>query len=129
MAIKYKVIQRGQPGVAGGGEQKFYASSNVTGKQTLEDLTELIELSSTVSGADIRAVLYALVKVMQKSLSKGQIVELGELGTLRVSISSNGEAKAEDVTASSIKNAKVVFRPGSDIQKLLATLKYEKMGV
>lgn len=56
MAIKYKVIQRGQPGVTGGGDKKYYASANVTGTQTLEDLTELIELSSTVSGADIRAV-------------------------------------------------------------------------
>jgi len=126
MAIKYKVIQRGQPGVAGGGEHKFYASANVTGKQSLEDLTELIELSSTVSGADIRAVLYSLVKVMQKSLSNGQVVELGELGSLRVSISSNGEEKAEDVTANSIKSAKVVFRPGNDIQTLMKTLKFEK---
>jgi hypothetical protein len=57
MAIKYKVIKRGQPGVTGGGEQKYYASAKVTGTETHEDLTELIELSSTVSGADIRAVL------------------------------------------------------------------------
>ncbi|MCT4590156.1 MAG: DNA-binding protein [Carboxylicivirga sp.] len=126
MAIKYKVIQRGQPGVAGGGEQKFYASANVTGKQSLEDLTELIELTSTVSGADIRAVLYSMVKVMQKSLSNGQLVELGELGSLRVSLSSNGEETEEDVTSNSIKSAKVVFRPGKDIQKLMKTLKFEK---
>ncbi len=129
MAIKYKVIKRGQPGVAGGGQQKFYASANVTGKETLEDLTELIELSSTVSGADIRAVLYSMVKVMQKSLSNGKIVELGELGSLRVNISSSGEDKEEDVTQASIKSAKVVFRPGNDIQNLLKTLKFEKKTV
>ncbi|MCT4601896.1 MAG: DNA-binding protein [Marinifilum sp.] len=128
MAIKYKVIQRGQPGVAGGGVKKYYASANVTGTQTLEDLTELIEFSSTVSGGDIRAVLYLLVKVMQKYLADGQVVQLGELGALRVSISSNGEEKNDDVSAKSIKSAKVVFRPGSDIQKLLKTLKFEKIG-
>lgn len=27
MSIKYKVIARGEPGVSGGGEQKYYASA------------------------------------------------------------------------------------------------------
>lgn len=31
MPIKFKVIERGQPGVEGGGQKKFYASANVTG--------------------------------------------------------------------------------------------------
>ena len=35
MAIKFKVIERGQPGVVGGGQKKFYASANVTGEKTL----------------------------------------------------------------------------------------------
>lgn len=129
MSIKYKVIQRGQPGVSGGGVQKYYASSNISGKQTLEDLTDLIELSSTVSGADIRAVLYSMVKVMQSSLADGKVVQLGELGTLRVNISSRGETTEEDVTAFSIKGAKVVFTPGNDIKNMLKTLKYEKRSI
>jgi len=119
MSIKYKVIQRGQPGVSGGGVQKYYASSNISGKQTLEDLTNLIELSSTVSGADIRAVLYSMVKVMQSSLADGKVVQLGELGTLRVNISSNGEDTEEEVSASTIKSSKVVFTPGIDIKNML----------
>ena len=60
MAIKYKVIKRGEPGVAGGGTKKFYASANVTGEKSLTGLMRDIEKMSTVSGADIRAVLYAL---------------------------------------------------------------------
>ncbi|MCU7542210.1 DNA-binding protein, partial [Riemerella anatipestifer] len=35
MPIKYKVIQKGQPGVAGGGEKKYYASANVVSEKTL----------------------------------------------------------------------------------------------
>lgn len=60
MPIKFKVIEKAQPGVAGGGEKKFYASTNVTGEKTLAGLTREIEKISTVSGADIRAVLYVL---------------------------------------------------------------------
>ena len=38
MAIKFKVIEKGQPGVKGGGEKKFYASANITGEKTLAGL-------------------------------------------------------------------------------------------
>ncbi|AZZ58591.1 DsbA family protein [Riemerella anatipestifer] len=127
MPIKYKVIQKGQPGVAGGGEKKYYASANVVSEKTLAGLTKDIEKISTVSGADIRAVLYALVDVMQSSPAEGQIIRLGELGSMRVSISSEGKAKEEEVTSAAIKNAKVIFTPGSDLKKMLATLSYEKL--
>ncbi len=127
MPIKYKVIEKAQPGVAGGGEKKFYASPNVTGEKTLAGLTRDIEKISTVSGADIRAVLYALVDVMVDSLAEGQVVRLGELGSLRVSISSEGMDTAEEVNASTIKGAKVIFTPGKDIKKMLGNLEYQKM--
>ncbi len=57
MAISFKSIEKAQPGIAGGGEKKFYASPVISGETTLEDLTRYIEKVSTVSGADIRAVL------------------------------------------------------------------------
>ncbi|MDY3351405.1 HU family DNA-binding protein [Riemerella anatipestifer] len=126
MSIKYKTIQKAQPGVAGGGDKKFYASPVYQGEKTLEGLTKDIEKISTVSGADIRAVLYALVDVMQNSLSDGQIVRLGELGSMRVSLSSEGKAKEEEVTSAVIRNTKVLFTPGSDLKKMLQTLKFEK---
>jgi len=127
MTIKYKVIERGQPGVVGGGKKKIYASSATNGELTLDKLTKRIAQNSTVGGADIRAVLYALVEVMQDGLEEGSIVRLGELGSLRVSISSNGEEKKEDVTSHSIKNAKTLFSPGKELKKMLTTLSYEKV--
>jgi predicted histone-like DNA-binding protein len=126
MAIKFKVIQKGQPGVAGGGERRYYASANSTGDLTLAGLTKSIEKISTVSGADIRAVLYALVDTMSDSLADGKIVRLGELGSLRVSISSEGMDAEEDVKASSIKNTRVVFSPGKAIKQMLKTVSFEK---
>ena len=127
MAIKYKVIERGEPGVTGGGTKKFYASANVTGEKSLAGLTRDIEKISTVSGADIRAVLYALVDTMTGSLAEGQVVRLGELGSLRVSISSEGKEKEKEVTPATIKQARVVFTPGKAIKDMLETITYEKM--
>lgn len=127
MSIKFKVIEKGEPGVVGGGTKKFYASANITGEKTLAGLTRDIEKISTVSGADIRAVLYALVDVMTGSLSEGQTVRLGDLGSLRVNISSEGKDKPEEVTSASIRGARVVFTPGAELKKMLTALKYEKM--
>ena len=126
MAIKYKVIERGQPGVAGGGEKKFYANTVTNGEMTLNKLTKSIEKISTVSGADIRAVVYAMVDVMRDAMAEGQIVRLGDLGSLRISISSNAEDTAEAVNANTIKGARTIFTPGKDLKETLKILEYKK---
>lgn len=126
MPVKFKVIERGQPGVAGGGDKKFYANAVSSGEQTLAGLTKSIEKISTVSGADIRAVLYALVDVSVEALSNGNIVRLGELGSLRMSLKSEGRDQPEQVNASSIKNANIIFTPGTRIKEMLATVKFVK---
>ncbi len=127
MSVKFKVIEKGQPGVVGGGEKKFYANASTSGELTLDKLTKRIEKNSTVGGADIRAVLYAMVETMQDAMEDGQIVRLGDLGSLRVSVSSNGEDTAEDVTVRSIKGAKTVFTPGKNLKAMLKNLTYEKI--
>lgn len=126
MPIKFKVIERGQPGVAGGGTKKFYASPIMDGEMTLDDLTKAIERACTVNGADIRAVLYALVDISIDNLASGTIIRLGDLGSLRVSLSSEGKDKADDVSASAIKGTNVIFTPGPRIKDMLNTVKYQK---
>jgi predicted histone-like DNA-binding protein len=126
MAIKFKVIERGEPGVVGGGTRKFYASPVMDGEMDLSDMTKAIEKICTASGADIRAVLYALVDVAVDNLAKGRIVRLGELGSMRVSLSSEGLTTADDVKASSIKSSSVIFTPGSRIKEMLGAVKFQK---
>jgi predicted histone-like DNA-binding protein len=126
MSVKIKAIERGQPGVKGGGQKKFYASPVMDGELTLEDLTRSIEKICTVSGADIRAVLYALVDVSVDSLADGTIVRLGDLGSLRMSISSEGKATINEVSANSVKSASIIFTPGSRIKTMLETVKFQK---
>ena len=126
MAIQIKAVERAQPGVAGGGVKKYYASP-VQGREiTLEGLTKGIEKTSTVSGADIRAVLYALVEEATAGLSEGRIIRLGDLGSLRITLSSEGREKPEQVTAAVVKKAGVIFTPGKKIQDMLKTAKFTK---
>ena len=124
--MKFKVIERGQPGVVGGGQRKFYASVVADGEFTLESMTREIEKRCTVNGADIRAVLYAMVDVSAETLEEGTIVRLGELGSLRMSLSSEGSAKAEDVSAATIRGCSIIFTPGPRLKGALLSLKYQK---
>lgn len=73
MSIQIKSVERGQPGVAGGGVKKYYASPVHDREVSLEGMTKAIEKTSTVNGADIRAVLYAMV---EEPLAACQTVEL-----------------------------------------------------
>jgi len=119
MSIQIKVVERGQPGVAGGGTKKYYASP-VHGKEvSLDGLTRGIEKTSTVSGADIRAVLYAMVEEAVIGLSEGRIIRLGDLGSLRITINSEGRNTPEEVTATAVKKAGVIFTPGKKLQEML----------
>jgi len=127
MAIQIKTVERGQPGVAGGGVKKFYASP-VQGKEiTLDGLTKAIEKTSTVNGADIRAVLYAMVEEAVAGLEDGRIIRLGELGSLRITLSSEGKNSAGEVTAAAVKKAGVIFTPGAKLQSMLKSAKFTKV--
>lgn len=127
MPIKYNVIERGQPGVAGGGTKKWYAVVSNDGELTIDDLTRQIEKFSALSEADIRGVIIALENVIQDNLANGKIIRLDKLGSFYPSLSSNGAATAEEFDSTLIKSAKVNYRPGKRISNVLKTATFKKV--
>lgn len=107
---------------------KFYAQAVSAGRTDLDRLAYLIANQSTVRKADCLAVLEAFLHNMSDELNQGRIVELGDLGSFRVSISSAGFETADEVSAAAVKSARILFRPGKSLRKLLKTLEYKKVG-
>lgn len=126
MAITYKLIQKSQPGVAGGGTKKWYAVVSNEGETTIDALVSRIEKFSALSEADIRGVIIALENVIQEELAAGKIVRLDKLGSFYPSISSEGVVAEEDFSAALIKTAKVNYRPGARITNALLTTTFKK---
>jgi predicted histone-like DNA-binding protein len=124
--IKFKVVEKGEPGVTGGGEKKYYAQAVRKGVYTLEKLSREVAYKSTMSEGDVTGVLITLVETMGTFLEEGYQVELGHLGSLRVSINSRGEATPEEVSAASVRKARILFRPGERIRKMLSSIKFVK---
>ena len=126
MSIKYKLIEKGQPGVAGGGTKKWYATIVTDGELTVDDLTNKIEKFSALSEADIRGVIIALENVIHEELINGKIIRLDKLGSFYPSLSSDGVANEKEFTVANIKSAKVNYRPGKRITNSLSTATFKK---
>jgi predicted histone-like DNA-binding protein len=120
MAIKYKVIQKTQPGVAGGGRKKFYAAIVIDGEATVDDLVKDIEKFSSLSEPDIRGVIIALENVIQIKLSESKLVRMEKMGTFYPTMHSEGRDTEEEVDSHSIKDVGVNYRPGN---RILSTMR------
>lgn len=124
MSIKYNIVQRGEPGVAGGGTLKFYAVANSRKTIGMDELTDEIASLSTVNGADVQAVLFGLLETITKFMNKGHGIQLGDLGYLRVSFSCEGNDTEEEVTPASITSKRILFRPGKKLRNMLKTVEF-----
>ena len=105
---------------------KYYADIVGDGKTTLQDLAKYASTVSTVSKADILAVLESTFSKIADDVADGKIVYVGEYFTLQAGGSSEGKDTAEEVNASSIKSVKTIFRPGKMIKDALKLAEFKK---
>lgn len=79
-----------------------------------------------MSSLDILAVWEGLLKIIPREIAKGNIVELGDLGSFRVRIKAEGSDTAEAVNATNITNILPRFVPGKDFKKALNDAEFQK---
>ena len=106
---------------------KFYGRVQANGDVSIREMSERIQQSCTVHKADVQAVLLALEDVITDALKGGEIVRLGDLGTLQIGISSKGAVTEEEYDVSLIKKARINFRPGLALAGILTGLTYKKV--
>ena len=92
-------------------------------------MSERIQSSCPVNKADVYAVLVALEDVVAEAIQNGEIVRLGDLCTLQVSLNGKGAVTEEDYDTSLIKRAKINFRPDTVLANALASLTFSKVRV
>ena len=126
MALKIKSVQRKNPQDPSS-PGLWYANAISSGKVGIDELAEGIVLASTMSRADIYGVIVALVDEVVTQLADGKIVEIGKLGTLRMTVSSEGVETEDKVSTSQVKKINVRYRAGSDISSKVKTIKVEKV--
>lgn len=125
MAIKFKTVQKKNPQDLAAPAQ-WYATAVGDGETTIKDLAEYASEMSTVSKADILAVLETSLTKISKDLANGRIVRVGEYFTLQMGISSEPSATELEVNSSKIKKAKINFRPGNMLSNMIKLAAYQK---
>ena len=108
---------------------KFYAQAQARGDVNIREMAERIQSTCTVHKSDVYAVLVALEDVISEAIQNGEIVRLGELCTLQVSLSGKGALTEEDYDVSLIKKKRVNFRPGRVLANALAGLNFTKVDI
>ena len=123
MAQNYKLVKKKNLGKDSETiPQKMFAIPSYNGYTDMETLCKMIGARSTVSSADVKAVLDNLNFVLDMELQAGRIVQLGEFGNFRLSVSSSGAENKEAFSASMLKKARVLFTPGKSLRKTVGTL-------
>ena len=108
---------------------KFYGHVQASGDINIREMSERIQQTCTVHKSDVYAVLVALEDVITDALKGGEIVRLGDLGTLQIGISSKGAVTEEDYSDSHIKKPRINIRPGTAIVGVLDNLTFVKVKV
>ena len=126
--VTYSVVPRINPREKND-PPKYYAQAQARGDVNIREMAERIQSTCTVHKTDVYAVLVALEDVVKEAIQNGEIVRLGELCTLQVSLSGKGTLTEKEYDDSLIKKAKIIFRPGTILAGALETLKYSKVAI
>lgn len=105
---------------------RYYADIIGNGKTTLDDLAKYASAMSTVSKADILAVMEITFSKIAEDVADGKIVYVGEYFTLQAGGSSESRETPEEVNASCIKSIRTLFRPGKLIKDALKIASFQR---
>ena len=107
-------------------EEKYYANPVNLGKKTLRDIARDIAGRSSLTRGDIENVLSNFMDCLPHYLRDGFSVQLGEFGTMRLTLSSEGAATEKAFKTETIK-PRVVFTPGRELKSELSVNSYESV--
>ena len=127
-SVTYSVVPRRNPSEKGA-PPKYYAQAQARGDVSIREMSERIQSACTVNKADVYAVLVALEDVISEALQNGEIVRLGDLCTLQVSLSGKGALTEEDYTTSLIRKKRINFRPGRVLANAMSSLNFTKVEI
>ena len=105
-------------------EVKYYASPVNAGKKNLRDIAHDIAGRSSLTRGDIENVLSNFMDCLPHYLRDGFSVQLGEFGTMRLTLSSEGAATVKAFKTETIK-PRVTFTPGVELKAALRENSYE----
>ncbi|WP_310396835.1 HU family DNA-binding protein [Hymenobacter sp.] len=119
MPIEYSLVQRGLPAQPNS-PKKWYANVRSSGTTTERDMADKISRGTSLSSTDVKAAIESLLQEIPRELADGQIVQLGDLGSFRVTLQGEGTETEEEFTSARVSRIKVNFVPSALFEQLLS---------
>lgn len=118
----YRLVQKANP--LDQEHKQRYATSVNAGKIDTRMIAKTLAQKSSLTTGDVMNVLENLMEEIPRWLSQGYSVSLWELGTFRLSLSSQGVKEQKEFNTRTIKK-KVVFLPSKSFKSELKTIPFE----
>lgn len=122
--MKYKLVPRVNPQKRSD-PPKYYAQPMYDGMVDIEFIARQIAGRSSLTTGDIMNVLRNFFEEIPVYMLLGQTVKLDNLGTFRISFTSDGAESEDAFKATAMKNPRVLFKADPDFRKrILNEIKY-----
>lgn len=118
----YRLVQKANP--LDQEHKQRYATSVNAGKIDTRMVAKTLSQKSSLTTGDVMNVLENLMEEIPRRLSQGYSVSLWELGTFRLSLSSQWVKEQKEFNTRTIKK-KVVFLPSKSFKSELKTIPFE----
>ena len=123
--ISFKVIKRKVGVGPKKGQDAFVAEPKSVTKFSATWLVERIVRETSLSEGDVRNVLITLRNIFIEVIKLGASLDLGDIFSIRTSITSKMETKEEDVCATSLKKPRIIVTWKDAIRQALKKIEVE----
>ena len=131
MSSKFKFVKRAKKPSKPAEGTNWRATPVITNRLTTRSVCKVVTRNTTTAPTEAESTFNLVCDGIVHELQQGNSVQLGELGWLRLSFSSEGVDNLEDFNAATmIKNVKIVFTPSKTLMNDIKNgLEFENVGV
>ncbi|MCE5224773.1 MAG: HU family DNA-binding protein [Porphyromonadaceae bacterium] len=127
MSISYK--SRRMVSNYPGKEKVGFMATKANGKTIhTDELCRAIADKTTLSTADVKGVIEALVCELESSLEEGNQVHIGDMGTFGITLTSPTVEKPEELRANYVTVKSINYLPSTRIKERLRKATFTKAG-
>lgn len=106
--------------------RKYYAIKAPQGEVDVRSLAKRISRESMLGIVETTAVIEGLLQAVPELLAEGKSVQLGEFGSFRLTLKSQGAESPEAFNQSQILGTNLIFRAGREFRDRLAQVRYTR---
>ena len=123
MPIFYNKMERGNPGNPSA-PKRWYPVLKSTGMVKEREVARLLADETTLNPKEAEMAVSQLLKVVTNLILNGNTVQLGELGSFRITAGTEASDTKEEVTAAKIKKVNLRFTESEALKNELKKAKF-----